>query len=184
MWLLYRGNCRARFERVFGLIHDKDQTVLELCFGDVVVAEFCRRQGKTWIGSDVSDTFVAHAMRKGFDARRQNILQVETLPRCDVCVMMGSLYHFEAQLPELFRRIKSSSLRFVLSEPIRNWTSSAGLRGFLARKLTRACGREEFFRFDEKSLLHVIDDLGNDVGFTYRVVDVSRDMTLEVVWSS
>lgn len=184
MHLLYRGGYMTRFERVFSLVRDADETVLELCFGDTVVAEFCGRAGKKWIGSDVSDTFVSHAVKRGFDARKQNILNVQEFPRCDVCIMMGALYHFDKQLPDLFRRIKNASSRFILSEPTRNWACSRGLLGFLARKFTRAVGREENFRFNDRSLISVIDSLKDEIGFTYRVADTSRDMTVEVIWSN
>ena len=55
MTLLYKGRYRARFARVAALLRDEDQTVLELCFGDVAIAEYCRSHGKSWIGLDVSD---------------------------------------------------------------------------------------------------------------------------------
>jgi len=58
------------------------------------------------------------------------------------------------------------------------------VRGFLARKLTGVGAREERFRFDEASLVRTLDALRDEVGFTYRIVDVSRDMIVEVVWSS
>lgn len=184
MNLLYQGHYRMRFERVFSLIRNEDRTVLELCFGDVAIADLCRSRGKTWIGSDMSDAFVSNAARKGFDARKQNVLQVETFPLCDVCIMMGSLYHFKEQLPALFRRIKGASSRFILSEPTHNLTYADGMTGYLARKLTRAWEREDTFRFNEQSLIRTLKFLGEDVGFTYRVADVSRDMILEVIWSN
>jgi hypothetical protein len=184
MSLLYLGKYRARFERVCEVISPADKAVLELCFGDVVIAERCRRLGKTWVGLDVSEAFVSYAVGRGFDARKQNVAGPEMLPASDVCIMMGSLYHFEGHFADLFRRIKSASSRFILSEPVKNWTHVAGLPGYLARKLTRAGEREEAFRFDEPSLLRTLDALAGEVGFTYRVVDVARDMIVEVVWSS
>ena len=184
MDLLYRGQYRARFRRVAALIRDTDAVVLELCFGDVEIAEYCRSRGKKWIGLDVSEAFVAYAANRRFDARLEDVRQAGALPACDVCVMMGSLYHFKPDLPELFRRIKAASGRLILSEPVRNWTNSNRLLRFLARKGTRVGPREEAFRFSETSLLEALDGLKASVGLDYRVISVARDMIVEVVWLS
>jgi hypothetical protein len=184
MWLLYRSEFKRRWTDVCGLLRDDEQNVLELCFGDVAVAEYCRSHGKAWTGLDVSEAFVAHARRKRFDARRWNVAQDRTLPRCDVCVMMGSLYHFSDDLVGLFRRIRAAAPRVIVSEPVRNWTHAKGWPAFLARKLTRAGRREETFRFDERSLRTALETLKNELGFSYRIVSASRDMVVEVVWST
>jgi len=182
MGLLYRGRYRMRFDSVINLIQDTDSCVLELCFGDVVMAEACRLRGVNWIGLDASPAFVVHALRSGYDARQSDLLKGEPLPTCDLCVMMGSLYHFESCLSELFARIKRVSKRFVISEPIQNWTSGSGLRRFLAIALTRAGNRAQSFRFTEATLLQTLDRLSREVGFEYHVVGVSRDMIVEVIW--
>lgn len=184
MNLLYRGRYARRAEAVCRLLRPEDRVVLELCFGDVLVAQHCRATGRSWIGLDVSAPFVAHAVRKGFDARLQDVSSADELPACDACVMMGSLYHFEGRVEELFRRIKRASRRLVLSEPVVNWTQARGVRGWLARRLTRVGEREERFRFDARSLVLRLEALKACVGFSYRIVGVGRDMVVEVVWSS
>lgn len=171
-----------RFDPVINLIQEVDACVLELCFGDVVVAEACRQRGVSWIGLDASPAFVANALRSGYDARQADLLKGEPLPMCDLCVMMGSLYHFESCLSELFARIKGVSKRFVISEPIQNWTSGSGLRRCLAITLTRTGNRAQAFRFTEATLLQALDRLSQEVGFEYHVVGVSRDMIVEVIW--
>jgi hypothetical protein len=184
MNLLYRGRYAERFIQVCSLIRKSDDTILELCFGDVVVAEYCRQNGKRWIGLDASDAFVAHALKSGFEARKADLLSLDALPNSNVCIMMGSLYHFEAHLPSLFLRIKGASTRFILSEPVKNWTHASGLRGCLAKLLTRTDAQAETFRFTEASLTRALDDLKNVIGFDYRVASVTRDMIVEVVWSN
>lgn len=184
MSLLYQGRYAERFSQVCALIRETDDTVLELCFGDVAVAEFCRRAGKRWTGLDASEEFVSHAVRRGFDARQADLLRPVAFPACDVCIMMGSLYHFQAHLPELFLRIKETSSRLVLSEPVRNWTNANGLLKAAARVLTRTDAQAETFRFTEASLKQTLDQLRGVVGFDYRVASVARDMIVEVVWSS
>lgn len=183
MALLYKGRYRARFQQVCGLIRPSDRTVLELCFGDVFLAEHCRRTGAAWIGLDSSAEFVANAVRLGYDARRADLLNADVLPACDLCVIMGSLYHFFPRLDIFFERMKRASRRLVISEPVLNWTNAGGVLRTLARALTRTDAQEETFRFTEASLRQTLDGLGEQVGFTYRVVSVERDMVVEVVWS-
>ena len=184
MGMLYRGKYRERFCPVTDLIRTTDRLILELCFGDVVVADICHQRGVGWIGLDASPVFVAHAVRCGYDARQADLLTCDLLPSCDLCVMMGSLYHFEPCLCELFSRIKQASRRFVFSEPIQNWTSGGGIRRWLALALTRTDSRAQPFRFTEATLLQALDRLSQEVGFEYRVVGVSRDMIVEVIWST
>ena len=183
MNVLYRGRYRARFEAVTALLREQDRSVLELCFGDGALAARCRASGRSWIGLDVSGPFVAKARAQGFDARQADLSRVTELPRCDVCVMMGSLYHFHRRLPELFTCVKAASSRFLLSEPVRNWTHGNRVQRYLARKATRAGRAEETFRFDEASLTAALEELSRSIGFGYRVVGVARDMVVEVVWS-
>lgn len=184
MRILYGGDYRARLRRVCELIGEQDGRVLELCFGDIGIAKHCRQRGLSWVGLDINEAFVAKAVRRGFEARQADLTAGDGLPACDVCVMMGSLYHFEPQLKELFARIKGASRRFVLSEPVRNWTHAGGLRRQLALLMTRVGGREESFRFTEESLTQTLERLKREVGFDYRVVSASRDLLVEVVWSS
>ena len=182
MNLLYRGQYAERFRQVCLLLRETDEAVLELCFGDVAIARYCRQHGKRWIGLDASDEFVSHAVNRGLDARTANLLRPGVLPSCDVCIMMGSLYHFKAHLAELFPRIKDASSRLILSEPVRNWTHANGLLRVLAKVLTRTDAQAENFRFTEMTLKQTLDELRKVVGFEYRVVSVARDMIVEVVW--
>ena len=184
MNLLYRGRYEERFRQMCLLIRETEGTVLELCFGDVSVAAYCRQKGKRWIGLDASEEFVAYAAARGFDARKANLLRIDALPTCDVCIMMGSLYHFKAHLSEFLPRIKGASSRLLLSEPVRNWTHAQGLLKGLAKVLTRTDEQAETFRFTEASLKQTLDELRSVVGFNYRVVSVARDMIVEVTWSS
>lgn len=179
MTLLYAGQYRTRFDHVCRLFRNTDSTVLELCFGDVAIAEFCRRQGVRWTGLDTSESFVGYARRRGYDARLENVARTDAFPACDVCIMIGSLYQFKSQLHDIFPRLKCASSRLLLSEPVRNWTHASGVRGFLARTLSDGVP----FRFDERSLIQTLDALQKAVGFDYRVVSVARDMLVEVTWS-
>ena len=184
MNLLYRGAYRGRFVRVADFIVPNDHTVLELCFGDTYVAKHCRSFGKRWIGYDISEQFVAYARRKGFDARQTDISQLESFPESDVSVMVGFLYHFYPDIQPLLKKILRSAPRFILSEPIVNWTNQGGLLSSLARMFTSAGKGHETFRFDEVSLIETLNALKKELSFDYRVVHKDRDMVIEIKRSS
>ena len=180
--LLYLGGYRRRFAAVIDNLRTDDVSVLELCFGDTVIAEHCRVTGMNWIGFDLSEAFVAYAIAEGYDARNVDLLSVESLPTCDVCVMMGSLYHFHGHYEGLFRLISECSQRLIISEPIKNWTDGPGLLSFVARYMTRSGKGDESFRFNRDSLLAEINRLRNIIPFDFRTIDCGRDIIVEVTW--
>jgi hypothetical protein len=97
---------------------------------------------------------------------------------------MGSLYHFAEMIDDLLGRIKHASKTVDSVEPVVNWTHARGLRGWLARRLTRVGDREVRFRFDAHSLTRMLETRKDEIGFAYRTVDKGRDMVVEVVWSN
>jgi hypothetical protein len=107
---------------------------------------------------------------------------MEGLPESDVCLMMGSLYHFYPDLKQLFEKIRRSSRRFILSEPVVNLTNQKGLIGKLAQKLTNAGKGEETFRFDENSLLETIKSWQKDYDFDYQIMGRGKDEIIEIRW--
>ena len=182
MRLLYWEPYGKRFRHVCQQLRETDSSVLELCFADVVVADYCRRHSRAWTGIDQSDAFVAYARRHRFDARQADLLRPDKLPLCDVCIMMGSLYQFRGELEDLFFRIKACSARFILSEPVNNWTCSTGLRRIMAVWLTRTEPYADPFRFTELSLVQTLNAMQHDIGFEYRIVHTARDMVVEIIW--
>jgi hypothetical protein len=180
---LLRGfKYKERFAKVIKLISQEDKIVVELCFGDIYIAKYCRKENKKWIGFDLNDVFVNFAKKRGYDARLEDIALMKELPETDICVMMGSLYHFNYDLKRLFEKIRQSSRRFILSEPVINLTDSKGVIGKISSKLTNAGKGEENFRFNEKTLLEKIEFLKNDFKFNYKVVDKDKDMIIEINW--
>src|SRR6186997_1587632 len=93
MNLLYKGRYRARFEDITGLLENGTRSVCDLCFGDTVIAEWCRSRGIEWTGVDLNPHFCSRARRKGFRVLEGDLLTLD-LPAADVFVMAGSLYHF------------------------------------------------------------------------------------------
>jgi len=183
MRFLYGREAEARVNRVCARLGPPDGVVLELCFGDLQIAEHCRRQGLGWIGIDRSLAFVQRARRRGFDARCRDVRDSDALPHCHTCVMMGSLYQFHEDLSALFRRMAACSDRLVLSEPVRNWTHGPWPLRMLAAWLSRTDTRSERFRYDATTLPRALQALQGELGFAYRVLHTARDMLVEVRWS-
>ncbi|MBF0214362.1 MAG: class I SAM-dependent methyltransferase [Magnetococcales bacterium] len=181
MSLLYPGQYRARFAAVTSCLHPEERSVLELCFGDVILARYCLNSNRRWTGFDINDSFVRHAKKLGFDAYCVDILNKLELPSSDVCIMMGSLYHFHENLPFIFRNILTATPRLLLMEPVENFSSRPGVIGALAR-LSASVGKgDEAFRFTRTSLTDRMDELSRQLGFSWRIISAQgRQILLEI----
>ncbi len=176
---LYGGKYRQRFRDVIDVLGTDTRSVCDLCFGDTVVADWCRDHGIAWTGVDLNPTFCATARRRGHQVVHGGLFAVD-LPAADVFVMSGSLYHFHHQLPELFDRIWAKTSRLVLSEPVRNLSSQPGLVGWWARRSANAGAGHAEFRFTERTLLEAIRREQERHALDYRVVSVGRDALVEL----
>ena len=151
----------------------------DLCFGDTLIAESCRSQDIEWTGVDVNGYFCRRASRQGFRAIEGEIFSVE-LPKADVYLMAGSLYHFHDRLGPLLDRILERTDRFLLSEPIRNMSSSGGLLGRFAKSSADPGTGDAPFRYCESSLPEALRVEQERMGFQMRIVSTKRDMLLEI----
>ncbi len=176
---LYGGKYRQRFHDVIDVIGPEVRSVCDLCFGDTVVADWCREHGIAWTGVDLNPTFCATAERRGHRVMRGDLFAVD-LPAADVFVMAGSLYHFHDQLPDLFDRIWARTSRLVLSEPVRNLSSRGGLIGWWARRSANAGDGHAEFRFTEATLLDAIGREQARRPLQYRLVSVGRDAVVDI----
>ena len=62
MNMLYGGSYRERFDKMIPPI--QGQNVVELCFGDAIIADYCRRNQIRFIGFDMNEEFVRYAQKK------------------------------------------------------------------------------------------------------------------------
>ena len=172
MNLLYGGGYSERFKKIELLLKKLEpSSLLELCFGDTYIAAYCKRNDILWQGVDINLSFVNTAVRKGFSAWQADLSCVTNLPNADVVVMSGSLYHFNEQVHPLLKLILSSSRNFILSEPIKNISSSKGIIGKMGHLLSNAGKGKESFRYDENSLIQMLDRESKLLFFSYEVVD-------------
>src|SRR5215211_7314719 len=115
MNLLYTGGYRQRFKKIEDVLDKiQPQNVLELCFGDTYIATYCKRNGIQWQGIDINDSFVAAAVRKGYIARQADLLSLKKLPQSDLCIISGSLYHFNQNIHQFLQLILSSTSNIII----------------------------------------------------------------------
>ena len=172
MKLLYKGEYYKRFETVCKLIEGKKVT--ELCFGDLVVAKYCRQQNIEWTGIDVSKHFVRIAKRKGFKASVGDIHTLAEFPKADVCVMCGSLYHFVIDIDALFLKLLACAPRIIISEPIHNLSERNDWIGALARKAANVKGEKQGFRYTEETLLSALNIVSKKFNFSFKVIEKQK----------
>ena len=155
-------------------------TVLELCFGDIIIAKECKKREIQWTGIDLNPVFVNFAQSLGYHAILEDVLLMEHIQPCDVCIMSGSLYHFHADIENIMAKLYASAPYVIISEPVVNLSSGKGFIGKLARIFTNAGKGNEDFRFNKISLIETLDKFRNELGFSYRVISVKRDMLIEI----
>lgn len=153
MNIIYLGKYEQRFNIVTNLLNPKDdKTVIELCFGDTLIAEWCKLNNIKWIGFDINEKFIKKAKSKGYNAQYKDILNLENLPKSDSVVIMGSLYQFSENLGNLVNCVMNSTSQFIISEPISNLANKDNFIGYLAKKSTKVGNGNETFRYNYDSL--------------------------------
>ena len=169
MSLLYKGNYYKRFEPILKQISGKKVT--EICFGDTIIAEYCKKRSIEWKGIDINEVFVTNALKKGLSAERNDILSIPKLPEADTCIICGSLYHFNISLESLFTKMLESAPLIIISEPVLNLSNNKGIIGKLAKASANVEGKTQAFRYTEKTLLDTLNELSKKLNFKYSVVD-------------
>jgi hypothetical protein len=179
MNLLYKGRYRDRFDHVTAAVGDDVRSVCDLCFGDTIIAEWCRSRGIRWTGVDLNRHFCARARKMGFDVIHGDVLALD-LPDADAFVMAGSLYHFHDQLPRLFDVVLQRTRRFIVSEPVHNLSSQPGALGWWARRSANPGDRPATFRYDQRTLVRALREQQDRFDFAFRIVSSDRDLLLEI----
>jgi hypothetical protein len=154
MNILYLGHYKKRFNQVIEQIKDlpSNSQILELCFGDIYIAEYSKRNGYRWKGIDLNQHFVKQAQKLGYEAYKDDLTSLKNLPKADVCIMIGSLYHFHPNTFSILRKMLEASDTIVISEPVENLSSKKGIIGFLAQRAANAGKRNEVFRYNATTL--------------------------------
>lgn len=173
MNVLYLGKYAKRFDPVISEIRrlPRGTPVLELCFGDIYVADFCKKNGYPWTGLDINDDFVEMARKAGFDARITDVIAAEQLPTAGACVMMGSLYHFHRNTEDLLGKMLQAADLVIISEPVLNLSARNGVIGWFAKKGANAGKGDEHFRYNRTSFRSMLEENSAKLGFRIEEVD-------------
>jgi len=179
MNIIYFGKYNQRFKIVTNLLNPKnDKTIVELCFGDTLIAHWCKLNNLKWFGFDINYEFIKNARSKGYNANYKDILKLESLPKSDVVVLMGSLYQFNESLNDLINCVMNSTSKLIISEPISNLASKKNLIGYLAQRLTKVGKGNEKFRYDYNHLKHALKVACNGKFTVSEVKKTKKDLIL------
>jgi hypothetical protein len=171
---------KKRFQDIIKRFTEKDKSVLDICFGDTIIADECKRRNIIWMGYDLNSYFVVRAQKNGFNASLADVVEIQSFPKADVCVMCGSLYHFIEEIETVLTKLLDSAPKILISEPVENLSSQKGMIGTISKILTNAGKGKESFRFDKKSLIDVLDVYKIKLHFNYIVISTQRDMLIEI----
>ena len=171
MNLIYGGNYNKRFKKIIGLIdQEKVSSVTELCFGDTIIANYCKEKNILWNGIDINGIFVDRAKKQGYNAICNDIVKVAAFAKSDICIISGSLYHFNHdERLQLFKKMFSASDKVIISEPIKNLSDNKGIIGYIARRSANAGAGNEVFRFNQQSLIAMLEEYKNIFNFEYTI---------------
>lgn len=175
---LYMGNYYRRYLPICELIKGN---VLELCFGDTIIADFCKKNNIQWKGIDINERFVDIARKKGFNAECDSVLSAKAFSVAETCVISGSLYHFHNNLEELFEKMLKCAPVLIISEPVINLGNCNGIIGKLAKSSATINGEKQTFRYTEKSLIDALNLLQLKFNFNYKIVNrFNKDIIIAV----
>ena len=184
MNILYFGQYRKRFDHIIKNLKglNPNARVLELCFGDIYIAEWCKRMNFSWQGIDLNRKFVQFAKGLGHSAQQGDLIIMNELPSADVCIMAGSFYHFHpANTFAVLKKMLDAANHVIISEPIENLSSKSGLIGFLAKRAAGVSKRNEEFRFDLTSLLSVLTKYSTPLHFKVVSVESIRKDSIVIL---
>ncbi len=180
MNILYSMKYKNRFMEIIALLKEDEISILELCFGDTIIAQECKKRNISWIGFDINEYFVKNTKTQGFNAILADIISLPSFPKADVCIICGSLYHFVNDMDSLLCKMLNSSSKIIISEPIENLSTKKGFIGKISHILTNAGKGEENFRFDKTSIIETLNKYSQLHHFTYTTISIKRDILIEI----
>lgn len=171
MNVLYQNKYCQRYNLITSTIANlKPNSVLELCFGDTIIADFCKVNKINWTGIDASSYFVKRAISNKHNAIEANILTVSAFPKTDLVIISGSLYQFHNYMDELLVKMFAASKQILIAEPVQNLSTKKGLIGALAAWLTSAGKGAENFRYTKISLKKLLEEKSHKFNYSYKYI--------------
>ena len=162
MYFYTYGNYFRDYEFIFSLIPSNSKKVIELCFGDIYLANICKENQIDWIGYDMSNFFVENAKKRNFNAIRANLYNSNIDMTCDAIIISRSLYHFKDVLESFFEKLLKCSKNIIICESLNSFGNSKNkFFRMIAHYLTRSGNSNHVYRYNEISISKDIDYLCN-----------------------
>ncbi len=184
MRALYGRAYHERYRVVADLVPNGSH-VVDLCCGcGYLYTEFLARRGIAYTGVDLLPAMTRLLRRRPVRLVYGGVLDLDALPTGDVCVMLGSLYHFHPREADVLRRMVVSAPRALLLESVQNLRQSASATvSFLSGMATYISGTRSSYRLNSARLDAVLAQAGVRVhgdrrvlGGRYRLVEFGRPL--------
>lgn len=184
MNILYFGKYNKRFKVITDILSQRtnNKKIVELCFGDTYIANWCKESNIEWIGYDINPNFINFAKLRGFEAYYFDLLDFKDMSECNTAVMIGSFYHFHKHAEATVEHIMKFTDRFILSEPIKNLSSSKGFVGYLAKRVTKSGRGNEKFRYNYETLKNTLKSTKLEQYKIKELLRSDREVIFEIAW--
>jgi SAM-dependent methyltransferase len=154
MLALYGRHYGSRYRAIAELVPN-GSSVLDLCCGPALLYHrYLRHKLVRYTGLDVNAEFIDRLTRRGASGQVRDLSSEEALPEADYVIMQASLYHFLPDpSPVMDRMLRAAKRQVIVSEPIRNLSSSdSRLVALVGKLLTDPGVGNHSQRFNEASL--------------------------------
>ena len=154
MLALYGRHYGSRYRAIAELVPN-GSSVLDLCCGPALLYHrYLRHKSVRYTGLDVNAEFIDRLTRRGASGQVRDLRSEEALPEADYVIMQSSLYHFLPDpSPVMDRMLRAARRQVIVSEPIRNLSSSdSRLVALVGKLLTDPGVGNHSQRFNEASL--------------------------------
>jgi SAM-dependent methyltransferase len=154
MLALYGRHYGSRYRAIAELVPN-GSSVLDLCCGPALLYHrYLRHKSVRYTGLDVNAEFIDRLTRRGASGQVRDLRSEEALPEADYVIMQASLYHFLPDpSPVMDRMLRAARRQVIVSEPIRNLSSSdSRLVALVGKLLTDPGVGNHTQRFNETSL--------------------------------
>jgi SAM-dependent methyltransferase len=154
MLALYGRHYASRYRAIAELVPN-GSSVLDLCCGPALLYHrYLRHKLVRYTGLDVNAEFIDRLTRRGASGQVWDLRSEKALPEADYVIMQASLYHFLPDpSPIMDRMLRAARRQVIVSEPVRNLSSSnSRLLALVGKLLTDPGVGNHSQRFNEASL--------------------------------
>ena len=176
MYFYTYGNYFKDYQVIFSLIPSSSKKVIELCFGDIYLANICKQNQIDWTGYDISNFFVENAKKRNLNAIKANLHDCNIDTTCDAIIISRSLYHFKDTLDSFFEKLLKCSRNIIICESLNSFGNSKNkVFRMVAQYLTHSGDSDHVYRYNENSILKDIEYLCSKYKLTVKRQIIKND---------